>query len=150
MVSRLAVRSPSAEDSRKHPRKAEASTLSNRRSVLVVDDDRSMLRSLKRLLGQYGFDTTLFDSASALLGHGDFGGAFCIILDINLNGQSGIDLRRRLLDKGITLPVIYITGNDSHANRTAATESGCVAYLTKPFSAKSLIEPIEKMAAAIA
>nr|WP_027577938.1 response regulator [Bradyrhizobium sp. Ai1a-2] len=122
----------------------------NRRSVLVVDDDRSMLRSLKRLLQQHGFDTTLFDSAGALLGHRDFGGAFCIILDINLNGQSGIDLRRRLLDNGITLPVIYITGNDSHANRTAATESGCVAYLTKPFAAKSLIEPIEKMAAAIA
>ncbi len=109
-----------------------------------------MLRSLRRLLRQHGFDATLFDSAGALLGHGDFGDAFCIILDINLNGQSGIDLRRQLLDKGVTLPVIYITGNDSHANREAATESGCVAYLTKPFSANSLIEPIEKMAAAIA
>ncbi|WP_456640293.1 response regulator [Bradyrhizobium sp. USDA 10063] len=115
-----------------------------------MDDDQSMLRSLKRLLRQHGFDTTLFDSASALLGHGDFGGAFCIVLDINLNGQSGIDLRRRLLEQGVILPVIYITGNDSHANRTAATESGCVAYLTKPFAAKSLIEPIEKMAAAVA
>jgi CheY-like chemotaxis protein len=46
--------------------------------------------------------------------------------------------------------VIYITGNDSHANRTAATQSGCVAYLTKPFTAKSLIEPIAKMAATVA
>ena len=124
--------------------------LPNQKSIFVVDDDRSMLRSLTRLLRQHGFDTTLFESASALLAHSDFGGAFCIILDINLNGQSGIDLRRRLRDKGVTLPVIYITGNDSHANRAAAAESGCVAYLTKPFAAKTLIEPIEKMAAAIA
>ncbi|MCA1454654.1 response regulator [Bradyrhizobium sp. BRP22] len=123
--------------------------MSNPRSVLVVDDDRSMLRSLKRLLRQHGFDTTLFESASALLGHADFGSAFCIVLDINLDGQSGIDLRRQLVDKGIGLPVIYITGNDSSANRTAAAKSGCVAYLTKPFTAKSLIDPIEKMAAAI-
>jgi FixJ family two-component response regulator len=109
-----------------------------------------MLRSIKRLLREHGFDTTLFESGGALLGHGDFGGALCIILDINLNGQSGIELRRRLLDEGVTLPVIYITGNDSHTNRAAATASGCVAYLTKPFAAKSLIEEIERMAAAVA
>lgn len=109
-----------------------------------------MLRSIERLLREHGFDTTLFDSDSALLRHGDFSDALCIILDINLNGHSGIELRRRLLDAGVTLPVIYITGNDSHANRTAATESGCVAYLTKPFAGKSLIETIEKMAAAVA
>jgi FixJ family two-component response regulator len=132
------------------PRKNGTQRLPNRRSVFVVDDDRSVLRSIKRLLREHGFDTTLFDSAGALLGHGDFGGALCIILDINLNGQSGIEVRRRLLDEGVTLPVIYITGNDSHTNRTAAAESGCVAYLTKPFAAKSLIEAIEKMAAAVA
>ena len=108
-----------------------------------------MLRSIERLLREHGFSTRLFDSAGALLGHGDFGDALCIILDINLNGQSGIELRRRLMDEGVMLPVIYITGNDSHTNRTAATESGCVAYLTKPFAAKSLIDAIEKMAAAV-
>jgi FixJ family two-component response regulator len=115
-----------------------------------VDDDRSVLRSIRRLLREHGFEPTLFDSAGALLGHGDFGGALCVILDINLNGQSGIELRRRLLDEGMTLPVIYITGNDSHANRTEAAESGCVAYLTKPFAAKSLIEAVERTAAAAA
>jgi DNA-binding response OmpR family regulator len=53
-----------------------------------------------------------------------------------------------LVDKGVRLPVIYITGNDSEANRAAAIESGCIAYLTKPFAALSLIEPIEKVRAA--
>jgi CheY-like chemotaxis protein len=57
-------------------------------------------------------------------------------------------VRHRLIDAGISLPVIYITANDSEAVRAAAVESGCIAYLTKPFAAKSLIEPIERVAAA--
>jgi len=59
-------------------------------------------------------------------------------LDINLNdGLSGIELRHRLKAAGISVPVIYMTGNDNPAVRVAALQSGCVAYLTNPFSAKS-------------
>jgi FixJ family two-component response regulator len=67
-----------------------------------------------------------------------------VILDVDLNSESGIDLRRQLTERGVELPVVFITGNDSDAKRSAAIESGCVAYLTKPFSARSLIEPVEK------
>lgn len=123
--------------------------MSRRKSVFVVDDDPSMRMGMKRLLREHGFNTTLFDSGAALLSHADFGKAFCVVLDINLNDQSGIDLRRQLADMGVGLPVIFITGNDSDANRSAAIESGCIAYLTKPFSARSLIEPVERARAAI-
>ena len=102
-----------------------------------------MLRGMKRLLREHGFDVVLFDSAEALRKHNAFGEAFCIVLDINLNDGSGIDLRHQLTAAGISLPVIYITGNDNDATRMAALQSGCMAYLTKPFPAKSLIEPIE-------
>jgi FixJ family two-component response regulator len=68
----------------------------------------------------------------------------------NLNDESGIDLRHRLKAAGISVPVIYITANDNPAVRMAALESGCLAYLTKPFSAKSLIEPIEEASARLA
>ena len=121
-----------------------------RKSVFVVDDDPSMLKGMKRLLSQYGFDTREFDSAEALRKSADFGRAFCIILDIDLSGSSGIDLRRQLAKEGIAVPVIYITGNDNQATRAAALESGCLAYLTKPFAARSLIEPIERASAATA
>ena len=73
-----------------------------------------------------------------------------MILDINLNKESGIELRHRLKAAGISLPVIYITANDNPAVRMAAMESGCIAYLTKPFSAKSLIEPVGKASAGLA
>ncbi|WP_349627003.1 response regulator [Bradyrhizobium sp. Y36] len=99
---------------------------------------------MNRLLRGYGFNATLFDSAGALLQHGKFDTAICIVLDIDLGGQSGIDVRRSLAEQGVTAPVIYITGNDSPANRAAALGSGCIAYLTKPFAAKSLIESVAR------
>jgi FixJ family two-component response regulator len=122
--------------------------LSNQGLVFVVDDDAGILKGLKRLLKQHGYDSALFDSAEAFESCDDFEGAICIVLDIQLNGVSGIEVRYRLIDAGISLPVIYITANDSDAIRAAAVESGCIAYLTKPFSAKSLIEPIARVAAA--
>jgi FixJ family two-component response regulator len=119
------------------------------KAVFVVDDDPSTLRGVKRLLREYGFDSVLFDSAEALRKHRDFSSACCIVLDINLNEESGIELWHELKASGVSLPVIYITGNDRHATRVAAMDSGCIAYLTKPFPAHSLIEPIEKASASM-
>ena len=120
----------------------------NRKLVVVVEDNPSMLKGVARLLRQFGYASLLFPSAEAFTSHGDFGDAACIILDINLGDGSGIELRHRLKAAGNPVPVIYMTGNDSPAVRTAALQSGCLAYLTKPFSAKSLIEPLERASAA--
>jgi FixJ family two-component response regulator len=124
--------------------------LRNRNVVFVVDDDLGMLKGVKRLLHHHGYDSVLFSSAEEFQNHRDFDSACCVILDINLNNESGIELRYRLKAAGISLPVIYITGNDNPAVRMAAIESGCIAYLTKPFGAKSLIESIERLAAGAA
>jgi FixJ family two-component response regulator len=114
--------------------------------VLVLDDDLSTLNAIKRLLRQHGYNCHIFQSAEALEESGDFERAFCIVLDINLNGSSGIELRRRLSEKGISLPVIYITGNFSEALRKEAIASGCIAYVTKPFGAEAFIGPIQAAA----
>jgi FixJ family two-component response regulator len=121
--------------------------LANQNVVVIVDDDPGTLRGLKRLLGKHGYDSLLFESAEAFESCNDLDGAICIVLDIQLDGISGIEVRYRLIDAGISLPVIYMTANDSDTIRAAAIESGCVAYLTKPFSAKSLISSIERVAA---
>jgi FixJ family two-component response regulator len=122
----------------------------NRNVVFVVDDDPGTLKGVKRLLREHGYDSLLFQSAEAFRNHGDFEHALCVILDINLNNESGIDVRRRLKAAGISVPVIYITACDNDTVRAAATESGCLAYLTKPFSAKSLIEPLDRASAGLA
>lgn len=121
--------------------------MSARGSILVVDDDASMRISINRLLRTRGFSALLFESAPALLDYDEYGDVLCIIIDINLSESSGIELRRRLSQKGVAAPVIYITGNDSHATRSAAIESDCIAYLTKPFTANSLTEVIERAVA---
>ncbi len=125
------------------------SFLPNRKLVFVVDDDPSTLKGVRRLLRQYGYDSVLFPSAEAFENHGDFEKVVCIVLDINLNDRSGIELRHRLKAAGVSVPVIYMTGNDNPGVRKAALESGCLAYLTKPFSAKALIEPVGRASAGL-
>ncbi|SIO66957.1 Response regulator receiver domain-containing protein [Bradyrhizobium erythrophlei] len=68
----------------------------------------------------------------------------CVILDINLNDGSGIELRQGLKADGVSVPVIYMTGNDDPAVRKAALDSGCIAFLTKPFSVQELMEPLKR------
>ena len=114
--------------------------------VLVVDDDFAMLRSTARLLRQFGYESWLFDSAEAFANHRQFDGVVCVLLDINLGDGSGIELKHRLNAANVSVPVIYITGNEDPVVREAALQSGCLAYLTKPFSEESLIELLDRAA----
>jgi FixJ family two-component response regulator len=144
------IRRPDAIGTRCGRVERGSSILPKGKVVFVVDDDPSTLKGVKRLLREHGFDCVLFKSAEALQKCDNFDQAFCIVLDINLNDDSGIEVRHKLIAAGISLPVVYITANDNHATRMAAMESGCIAYLTKPFSVKSLIEPIERISAGLA
>ena len=112
--------------------------------VFVVDDDVGMLRSLARLLRQLGYESLLFPSAEAFANHDDFEAATCILLDIDLGDVSGIELRERLKARNISVPVIYMTGKDTPAIREAAHRSGCLAFLTKPFTVVSLAETLRR------
>jgi FixJ family two-component response regulator len=121
------------------------SCVQDRNLVLVVDDDPAILKGVQRLLRQHAYEPILFSSAEAFKDHTDFERAACVILDINLKDGSGIELRHGLKAAGVSVPVIYITGNESPAVREAALRSGCVAFLTKPFSSQELIEPLKRV-----
>ena len=118
-----------------------------RNLVIVVDDDLGMLRAIKRLLLQHDYEPILFSSAQAFKSHADFEKAACVILDIDLPDGSGIELREDLKAAGVSVPGIYITGNAYSKVREAALASGCVAFLTKPFSAHELIKPLKSASA---
>lgn len=119
--------------------------MQDRNLVLVVDDDLGILQGVQRLLRLHAYEPILFSSAEAFKNHTDFKKVVCVILDINLNDGSGIDLRHRLKAAGIRVPVIYITGNEEPAVRKAALDSGCIAFLTKPFSVQDLMEPLNSV-----
>ena len=118
-----------------------------RKLVIVVDDDPGVLKAIERLLKAFGIDCELFQSVYDFQSRARLNLALCLILDVNLNGESGIEVRQRLAVTWPSIPVIFITADDSERNRKAATEAGCIAYLAKPFSAKSLIGAIERASA---
>ena len=118
-----------------------------RKLVVVLDDDPGVLKAVQRLLTAGGFDCELFSSVQDFQIGAHLHLAECVVLDINLGSESGIEVRRKLTATWPSIPVIFITGNDHDGARSAAMEAGCIAYLTKPFSADSLLDAIEKVSA---
>jgi FixJ family two-component response regulator len=99
---------------------------------------------LDPLLWLHAYKPILYSSAEHFKRHTDFEGVGCVILDVNLGDGSGLELMRGLLAAGYYGPVICITGNTDPAVRKAALDSGCIAYLIKPFPEQSLIEPLKR------
>ena len=126
----------------------KAPLLPTRKLILVVDDDPSMLKVIKRILKVHGFDAELFSSASEFESRANLREATCLVLDIDLKGESGIELRRRIAQSGISIPAIFVTGKDNATNRKAAQDADCSAFLVKPFPMKSLIDAIAAAAPA--
>ena len=112
--------------------------------VAVVDDDSAMLKGLVCLLRAYGFQSAAYESAEAFLDSDDVRNATCVVLDINLPGMSGIELRYRLKKMDPSLPVIFMTADDDESTRAAAKAAGSVACLRKPFPAQMLLDAIKK------
>jgi FixJ family two-component response regulator len=112
--------------------------------VAIVEDDAAMRRSLERLLGATGYVTVAFGSAQDFLDSGAATRAQALVLDIHLDGMSGIELQRRLRAGGSTLPVVFITAYDQEATRAEAMAAGCVAYLCKAFDPARLQAVLER------
>jgi len=117
----------------------------DRKRIIVLDDDPSMLTAVKRVLKLNGFEAEAFDTVEGFQDGAHFDGASCLILDIHLRGHCGIELRKKLARDGISVPVIFITAVDSKATKEAALRAGCVAYLNKPFPSRDLIDAIEQV-----
>ena len=114
----------------------------NKIYVAVVDDDASFSRAIGRLLRASGFDSSIYNTAEAFLQDTTHAPADCLVLDIQLAGVSGLDLRRRLTAQGTTTPVIFVTAHDEPEVREEARQIGCSAYFRKPVPGKLLLEAI--------
>jgi two-component system, LuxR family, response regulator FixJ len=112
--------------------------------VLVVDDDASTLRSLRRLLLAVGLSVLSFDSAEALLASELPADNVCLLLDIYLPGMSGIALCSTLAASGRSLPTILMTGRDDEATQRIAREAHALATLYKPFDEDVLLGTIAR------
>jgi len=112
--------------------------------IVVVDDDPGMNQAIRRLVESAGFRAFTFSSAEALLAGDAASHAACLILDVHLPGLSGFDLRRRLQERGVHAPVIFITAYDDADARLQAREAGAIALFSKPFQRQPLLSAIAR------
>ncbi len=110
--------------------------------VFVVDDDPSVRRSTERLVRSAGFAVETFASAKEFLPRLPVDRPGCLVLDVNLPGQSGLDLQRELVQAGVTIPIVFITGRGSIPMSVRAMKDGAVEFLTKPTRSRELLAAI--------
>ena len=111
--------------------------------VAVVDDEQPVRRALQRLLRASGFDVRLFATGSDFMSHLE--GIDCVILDLHLPGMSGFEVQEALTERGASVPVVVLTGNDTPANRARSLANGAHAYLCKPVDDKVLLEALRPL-----
>jgi len=99
--------------------------------VAVVEDDTQTLKALSRVLNARGFDVAGYSSAESFLSDPPPRAPGCLVLDIQLEGMSGLDLQRRLRSLGSTLPIVVLTGLDDPRVRAESYELGCAGFLIK-------------------
>jgi FixJ family two-component response regulator len=116
----------------------------NNSYVAVVDDDESVCRSFSRLLSVAGFQPVSYASAEAFLEDANRPRFDCLVLDIQLDGISGLELSRRLAAVNNGTPVVFITAHDDPAVRAEALASGCVGFFCKSDPGAEVLDAINK------
>jgi FixJ family two-component response regulator len=112
--------------------------------VFVVDDDAPLRESLTDLIHSVGLRVEAFASAQEFLRSKRPDVPSCLVLDVRLKGLSGLDLQQRMIDGGIDIPVIFITGHGDIPMTVQAMKAGAVEFLTKPFRDQDLLDAIQK------
>src|SRR5580704_16424489 len=112
-------------------------------TVLVIDDDPDLRASVGRLLRSVGLEVQLFASISEFLESDPPAGPTCLVLDIRLPGQSGLDLQRELAAANRDLPIIFVTGHGDIPMSVQAMKGGAIEFLTKPFRDQELLDAIQ-------
>jgi FixJ family two-component response regulator len=110
--------------------------------IVIVDDDESVRKALKRLIKTVGLNVEDFASAEEFLCSGQSQNAACLILDLRLPGMSGLELQNQLGAANRRVPIIFISAHGDGQERTRAVAAGAVDFLQKPFGEDALFKAI--------
>ena len=113
-------------------------------SVAIIDDDASLCRALGRLLRVSGVGSVPYASAEQFLADDNKPRFDCLLVDIQLEGMTGIELSQRLSASGSTTPLIFITANDEPAVYDQAVQGGCAEYLHKTDAGHTVLAAIQR------
>src|ERR1700759_4569883 len=112
-------------------------------TILGIGADIDLCNSLGRLLRSVGLNAKLFASVSDFLKSTPTEGPSCLVLDVRLPGQSGLEFQRELAAAGRELPIIFITGHGDIPMSVQAMKSGAIEFLTKPIRDQELLDAIQ-------
>jgi FixJ family two-component response regulator len=112
--------------------------------VFVIDDDAGVRASIQGLLKSVGLRSEAFGTTQEFLRSKRPDGPSCLVLDVRLPGINGLEFQRDLADKGIRIPIIFITGHGDIPMTVKAMKSGAVEFLTKPFHDQDLLDAINQ------
>jgi FixJ family two-component response regulator len=118
-------------------------SLEQKPTVFIIDDDISVREGLEDLLQSIGIQVFTFDSTQAFLQSQRPDSPGCIVLDIRLPGQSGLEFQRVLTEANILLPIIFISGHGDIPMSVQAMKSGAVEFLTKPLREQQLLDAVQ-------
>ena len=126
---------------RKKPEKMS----SDKKQIYILDDDESVLRSLKVLMVSYGFEVDTFSSSEEFFTAVPNSTEGCLILDIHMPGLNGWDTQERLTQEGYHLPVIVISADMDDRFKEKALEGGAVGFLQKPVEGHYLLPMVNSV-----
>jgi len=113
-------------------------------TVFLIDDDARMRAALERLLKSVGLHAESFATPQDFLRHKLPDVASCLVLDVRLPGMSGLEVQRKLNERRVSMPIIFITGHGDIPMTVEAMKSGAVEFLTKPFRDQDLVDAIQQ------
>ena len=114
--------------------------------ISIVDDDVSVRRALRRLVGTAGYLVETFASGPEFLRSAPSARTACLVLDIYLEGMNGFELQEQLVADQVAIPIIFMTAHDDAATRERIRRSGAAGYLGKPFDGQALLDAIHRIA----
>lgn len=113
-------------------------------NVYVVDDDEAVSHSLRMLLESVGLSVETFPTAQAFLEHAELSRSACLLLDVRMPGMSGLQLQESLRRRGLSMPIVFITGHGDVRMAVRAVQAGAVDFIEKPFHDQDLLDSIHK------
>jgi FixJ family two-component response regulator len=112
-------------------------------TVIVIDDDPGVREALGSLMRSVGLQANLHGSVAEFLKARRPDGPTCLVLDVRLPGQGGLDFQRELAKAGLHLPIIFITGHGDIPMSVEAMKGGAIEFMTKPFRDQDLLDAIQ-------
>lgn len=123
-------------------REEPAQALSPESQIFIVDDDAMIREALVDLFGSVGLTAQAFPSTRAFLDAPRRDVPSCLVLDVRMPEESGLDLQRRMHDQGLRIPIIFITGHADVPMSVRAMKLGAVNFLPKPFRDQELLDAV--------